>query len=209
MCIWQSKSYATNVFYQTNQIIVWTSQERRNWRFIESHLKGFSGDHTHRSDSPITQLGNGHILPWVDWPCRSHMTYMINGQSDDLYFFFLFQLGMRKSLLYVVNGILLATMFLFCRILIYPYMYWCYSKYANISLLETPFKVPLFCNTFCFFLLSVQVYWFLIIMRGVLRFLQRPTDMPQAPISKVNGENGFLHKNHSTAAGYNANEKIK
>lgn len=124
-------------------------------------------------------------------------------------FFFLFQLGMRKSLLYVVNGILLATMFLFCRILIYPYMYWCYSKYANISLLETPFKVPLFCNTFCFFLLSVQVYWFLIIMRGVLRFLQRPTDMPQAPISKVNGENGFLHKNHSTAAGYNANEKIK
>ncbi|KAL9982099.1 hypothetical protein ACROYT_G010897 [Oculina patagonica] len=119
------------------------------------------------------------------------------------------KLGKRKSALYVGNGVLLATMFLFCRVLIYPYMYWCYSKYANIPFLETPFKVPLFCNTFCFFLLSVQVYWFLVIMRGVLRFFQRPTNMPKTLISKVNGENGYLHKNHSNSVYNNANEKMK
>ena len=116
---------------------------------------------------------------------------------------------MRKSVLYVGNGVVLATMFLFCRVLIYPYMYWRYSMYANIPFLETPFKVPLFCNTFCFFLLSVQVYWFLVIMRGVLRFFLKPTNIPQMPVSKVNGENGLLHKNNGNSVCNNANEKRK
>jgi len=119
------------------------------------------------------------------------------------------KLEMRKSVLYVGNGVVLATMFLFCRVLIYPYMYWRYSRYANIPFLETPFKIPLFCNTFCFLLLSVQVYWFLVIMRGVLRFFLKPTNIPQMPVPKVNGENGFLHTNHGNSGCNNVDEKMK
>lgn len=106
----------------------------------------------------------------------------------------LFQFEMRKSILYVTNGVLLATMFLFCRVLVYPYMYWCYAQYANIPFLQTPLKVPLFCNSFCFLLFSVQLYWFLIIVRGVLRFFKSSPKLQQKPVSNVNGENGFLHK---------------
>ncbi|XP_068748379.1 TLC domain-containing protein 3A-like [Montipora capricornis] len=112
------------------------------------------------------------------------------------------KLGMRKSTLYVTNGVLLATVFLFCRVLVYPYMYWCYSRYAGISILSTPLRIPVFCNTFCFFLFSIQVYWFVIIMKGVLRFYQGPANMTEkTPTSEVclNGENGFLHKNHHVA----------
>lgn len=119
---------------------------------------------------------------------------------------------MRKSALYVANGVLLATVFLFCRVLIYPYMYWCYSKYASISFLHTPFRIPIFCNTFCLVLFSTQVYWFVSIMRGVLRFLQRPANTPQqTPIFKahLNGENGLLYKNHNNLPECNHSEKKK
>lgn len=145
----------------------------------------------------------------MNFPLTVIITYVVFTDNFPFLFLFLFQLGMRKSVLYIGNGVLLATMFLFCRVLIYPYMYWCYSKYANIPFLETPFKIPLFCNTFCFFLLSVQVYWFLVIMRGILKFFQQPANMPEQPISKVNGENGFLHKNHNNSVHNTANEKMK
>ncbi|KAK2556219.1 Ceramide synthase [Acropora cervicornis] len=110
------------------------------------------------------------------------------------------ELEMRKSTLYLTNGVLLASVFLFCRVLIYPYMYWCYSRYAGVPFLSTPFNVPKFCNTFCLFLFSVQVYWFVIIMQGVLRFYQQPLNVAQKTTYQseghLNGENGFLHKNH-------------
>lgn len=101
---------------------------------------------------------------------------------------------MRKSILYVTNGVLLATMFLCCRVLVYPYMYWCYAHYANIPFLHTPFKIPLFCNSFCLLLFSVQLYWFLIIVRGVFRFFKPSPKLQQKPVSNVNGENGFHYK---------------
>lgn len=119
---------------------------------------------------------------------------------------------MRKSALYVTNGVLLAIVFLCCRVLIYPFMYWCYSNYANIPFHSTPFKVPVFCNTFCLLLFSLQVYWFLMIMRGVLRFFSRQTKIPQnTPIEKdqLNGENGFCHKNHFCPVISNHAEKTK
>lgn len=111
-----------------------------------------------------------------------------------MFHYFLFQFEMRKSILYVTNGVLLATMFLCCRVLVYPYMYWCYARYANIPFLHTPFKIPLFCNSFCLLLFSVQLYWFLIIVRGVLRFFKPSPKLQQKPVSNVNGENGFHYK---------------
>lgn len=122
------------------------------------------------------------------------------------------KLEMRKSALYVTNGVILATVFLCCRVLIYPFMYWCYSNYANIPFHSTPFKVPVFCNTFCLLLFSLQVYWFLMIMRGVLRFFSQQTKISQnTPIEKdqLNGENGLFHKNHFCPVISNHVEKTK
>lgn len=119
------------------------------------------------------------------------------------------KLGMRKSVLYVGNGVLLATVFLFFRILIYPYMYWCYSKYASVPFFTTPFKIPIFCNTFCLLLFSVQVYWFAVIMRGVLRFFQPANLSQQTSVTKtcLNGENGFAYNSHSDFQEYNHKDK--
>lgn len=79
-------------------------------------------------------------------------------------------------------------------------MYWRYSRYAGVPFLSTPLSVPKFCNTFCLFLFSIQVYWFVIIMQGVLRFYQQPLNVAQKTTTQLEGhlnsENGFLHKNH-------------
>jgi len=46
-------------------------------------------------------------------------------------------------------------------------------------------------------------------MRGVLRFFLKPTNIPQMPVPKVNGENGFLHTNHGNSGCNNVDEKMK
>ena len=122
-----------------------------------------------------------------------------------------FQLGKKKSLVYVVNGILLATVFLFCRVLVYPYMYWCYSKYSSVPFLKTPFRIPLFCNAFCFVLMSLQVYWFVAIARGVLQFVSKLRSTSSVPVVKEHGKNGFFHKTHELDGnpGVTVSKKIK
>lgn len=140
----------------------------------------------------------------------NHRIFVIMSyQLTTVLFVCFFQLGMRKSVLYVGNGVLLATVFLFCRILIYPYMYWCYSKYASVPFFTTPFKIPIFCNTFCLLLFSVQVYWFAVIMRGVLRFFQPANLSQQTSVTKtcLNGENGFAYNSHSDFQEYNHKDK--
>ncbi|XP_057630829.1 TLC domain-containing protein 3A isoform X2 [Chionomys nivalis] len=81
----------------------------------------------------------------------------------------LIQLKQQHTLLYKVNGILTLTTFLFCRILLFPFMYWSYAQHKGISLLRVPFNIPLHCNVANAVLISPQLYWFSLLCRKAAR----------------------------------------
>ncbi|XP_031553217.1 TLC domain-containing protein 3A-like [Actinia tenebrosa] len=82
------------------------------------------------------------------------------------------KLGKKKSPLYIINGLLLAIVFFVFRVLVYPYLYWKYANFKNISYFEVPFSIPLCCNVACFLLMSLQVNWSYIILKGCFKYLQ-------------------------------------
>ena len=63
--------------------------------------------------------------------------------------------------------------FFICRILIFPYMFWRYSIYADIShWWYVPFHIPYVCTFGCTGLLVLQVYWMWYIVKIAIRTLQ-------------------------------------
>nr|BAT46546.1 family with sequence similarity 57, member A [Tokudaia muenninki] len=81
----------------------------------------------------------------------------------------LIQLKQQHTLLYKVNGILTVTTFLFCRILLFPFMYWSYGQQKGLSLLKVPFNIPLHCNVANAILISPQLYWFSLLCKKAAR----------------------------------------
>uniref|UniRef100_E9Q1B2 TLC domain containing 3A n=1 Tax=Mus musculus TaxID=10090 RepID=E9Q1B2_MOUSE len=79
------------------------------------------------------------------------------------------QLKQQHTLLYKVNGILTVTTFLFCRILLFPFMYWSYGQQKGLSLLQVPFNIPLHCNMANAVLISPQLYWFSLLCKKAAR----------------------------------------
>nr|KAF6455983.1 hypothetical protein HJG63_004908 [Rousettus aegyptiacus] len=84
------------------------------------------------------------------------------------------QLKKQHTLLYKVNGILTLTTFFSCRILLFPYMYWCYARQETLSLLQVPFKIPFFCNVANAFLVAPQIYWFSLLCKKAARLFDPP-----------------------------------
>lgn len=76
--------------------------------------------------------------------------------------------------MYKVNGILTLTTFFSCRILLFPYMYWCYARQETLSLLQVPFKIPFFCNVANAFLVAPQIYWFSLLCKKAARLFDPP-----------------------------------
>lgn len=86
----------------------------------------------------------------------------------------LIQLKKQHTLLYKVNGILTLTTFFSCRILLFPFMYWCYARQETLSLLQVPFKIPFFCNVANAFLVAPQIYWFSLLCKKAARLFDPP-----------------------------------
>ncbi|CAB4056762.1 unnamed protein product [Lepeophtheirus salmonis] len=68
----------------------------------------------------------------------------------------LYHLGLKSSILYLVNGLLMNIVFFICRIL----------------LIFTG-KVPLFCNSSMLLLFLPQLYWFSLMLRGSYKVITR------------------------------------
>ena len=79
---------------------------------------------------------------------------------------------MQKSIIFQVNGFLLAISFFIGRILVFPFMYYSYAKYANVQVGQVPFKIPLICNITCLGLFILQLVWFIAIVRGGVGFIK-------------------------------------
>ncbi|XP_031210001.1 TLC domain-containing protein 3A [Mastomys coucha] len=81
----------------------------------------------------------------------------------------LIQLKQQHTLLYKVNGVLTVTTFLFCRIFLFPFMYWSYGQQIGLNLLQVPFNIPLHCNVANAILIAPQLYWFSLLCKKAAR----------------------------------------
>ncbi|CAB3995879.1 FAM57A [Paramuricea clavata] len=82
------------------------------------------------------------------------------------------KLDMQKHIIFKVNGFLLAISFFIGRIFVFPFMYYSYAKHSDLYIWQVPFKIPLLCNISCFGLLTVQLVWFITIVRQVVAFMK-------------------------------------
>ncbi|XP_059204789.1 LOW QUALITY PROTEIN: TLC domain containing 3Ba [Centropristis striata] len=86
----------------------------------------------------------------------------------------LIQLKKQHTLLHKVNGVLLLLLFFCCRVLLFPFLYLAYSRYASIPLLTVLLAAPWQCNLGAALLWPLQLYWFALICRGALRLATSP-----------------------------------
>ncbi|XP_074552508.1 TLC domain containing 3Ba [Halichoeres trimaculatus] len=81
----------------------------------------------------------------------------------------LIQYRKQHTLLHKVNGCLMLLTFFFCRVLLFPYLFYAYSRFASIPLYSVPLVAPWQCNLGAALLWPLQLYWFALICRGALR----------------------------------------
>uniref|UniRef100_A0A8C6UHQ6 TLC domain containing 3Bb n=1 Tax=Neogobius melanostomus TaxID=47308 RepID=A0A8C6UHQ6_9GOBI len=81
----------------------------------------------------------------------------------------LIQYKQQHTLLHKVNGALMLITFFICRVLLFPYLYYVYGRYASIPFYVVPLSVPWYCNLGAGLLMAPQLYWFSLICRGALR----------------------------------------
>uniref|UniRef100_A0A8C4E2I8 TLC domain containing 3Bb n=1 Tax=Dicentrarchus labrax TaxID=13489 RepID=A0A8C4E2I8_DICLA len=81
----------------------------------------------------------------------------------------LIQYKQQHTLLHKVNGALMLITFFICRVLLFPYLYYVYGRYASIPFHMVPLMVPWHCNLGAALLMAPQLYWFSLICRGALR----------------------------------------
>uniref|UniRef100_A0A672RUS7 Protein FAM57B-like n=1 Tax=Sinocyclocheilus grahami TaxID=75366 RepID=A0A672RUS7_SINGR len=81
----------------------------------------------------------------------------------------LIQYKQQHTLLHKVNGALMLVTFFICRVLLFPYLYYAYGRYASIPFYMVPLSVPWQCNAGAALLMAPQVYWFSLICRGAFR----------------------------------------
>jgi len=81
-------------------------------------------------------------------------------------------LGLKKSTLYIINGLIMTLVFFACRVIFFPVVYYLYSLEHNASMFETITKhVPPICSISMLVLFLPQIYWFGIMLRGGLKVI--------------------------------------
>lgn len=65
------------------------------------------------------------------------------------------------SQVYKVNEALILLVFLFCRILIFPIMFWVYSWDKPFHWIQVPMMIPWHCNLGCVVLGGFQLTWYI------------------------------------------------
>ncbi|XP_069021516.1 ceramide synthase-like [Embiotoca jacksoni] len=93
----------------------------------------------------------------------------------------LIQFKKQHTLLHKVNGVVMLLSFFCCRVLLFPYLYYAYSRYASTPVYEVPLVAPWQCNLGAALLWPLQLYWFGLILRGALRLFTRRSPAPSKP----------------------------
>merc|ERR1711990_827828 len=83
----------------------------------------------------------------------------------------LVHLKMKDSLAYVVNGLLMLVSF-FCRVMLFPYLYYWYACLIDQSLLSTLLSISPWVHLAVIGLWSPQLIWFHRMLKGSLKLIK-------------------------------------
>ncbi|KAK1799390.1 hypothetical protein P4O66_007612 [Electrophorus voltai] len=100
----------------------------------------------------------------------------------------LIQYKQQHTLLHKVNGALMLVTFFVCRVLLFPYLYYAYSRYASIPFYMVPLSIPWQYNAGAALLMAPQVYWFCLICRGAFRLFTGASRHQRPPLSSTDSE---------------------
>lgn len=79
--------------------------------------------------------------------------------------------GMKSSIWYVINGLVMLGMFFLCRIAMFPYVLNMYAKSIQQDFLPAVLSLPRGCLISISILLLPQIYWFFVMLRGASKIL--------------------------------------
>jgi len=81
-------------------------------------------------------------------------------------------LNLKKSVWYIINGLIMTLVFFVCRVMFFPVVYYLYSQEHGASMFDTITKhVPPICSISMLVLFLPQLYWFGIMLRGGLKVI--------------------------------------
>ena len=106
----------------------------------------------------------------------------------------LYNLHLRHSLVYVVNGLVMVLAFLSCRILIYPCFYYVYAGSKGITMLEAIQTTPLRCASFMIFAFLPQIYWFRMMVLGAMKVVMEKFSASEDTKMDVNRNDNTNHE---------------
>lgn len=92
-----------------------------------------------------------------------------------------------RSRLYAFNGVLFMITFFIGRVSMVPYLYYQFSVYRNIPLFKVPGSIPLHCNVASALFLSLQLYWFYLVVLSLLKYFSKLGTLANTSPSNVNG----------------------
>ncbi|KAG7157920.1 TLC domain-containing protein 3A-like [Homarus americanus] len=80
------------------------------------------------------------------------------------------RLGYKNSKIYVVNGLLMMTVFAMCRIALFPIMYAAYlsQQTSAPSHIHALASIPMTCHVWCLLVLAPQLYWLGLMVKGAM-----------------------------------------
>ncbi|KAG7233734.1 hypothetical protein INR49_006655 [Caranx melampygus] len=96
-----------------------------------------------------------------------------------------------------INGVVMLLSFFSCRVALFPYLYYAYSRYASMPLLSVPLVAPWQCNLGAALLWPLQLYWFFLICRGALRLFTRPKTCRPDHSDGMITSNGCCTRHHT------------
>jgi len=85
----------------------------------------------------------------------------------------LYNLHLRHSVIYVLNGLVMVFVFFWCRIGIYPWFYHVHSIAKQITFIDAVMKTPPRCATWLILALVLQLHWFKIMLFGALKVVRQ------------------------------------
>jgi hypothetical protein len=81
----------------------------------------------------------------------------------------LYNLNLRQSWIYVINGLLMVIVFFLCRIAVYPWFYCVHAKANDLTPMEAVITTPPRCGLWMILVLLLQLYWFKIMLNGAVK----------------------------------------
>jgi len=104
----------------------------------------------------------------------------------------LYNLNLRQSWIYVLNGLLMVIVFFLCRIAVYPWFYCVHAKANDLTPMEAVITTPPRCGLWMILVLLLQLYWFKIMLNGAVKVVMEKVNQ-----NKLQQQQQRTNKNHS------------